>query len=129
MTHIHERIFLKCAYARARRCVHERAGRLVPEIPPFELEVRPAEDPLRFDERLHVRWSPKDRALLPTFEGEIALRAVGPGGSAVLELYGDYAPPLGAPGRAFDLFVGVRIATATAKNVLREMASAIERAA
>lgn len=129
MTHIFERIMVHCPYAEARRYVHDDALRAVPRIPPFVMELERAQDPLRFDERLRVRWTPKAGAPYPQFDGEIVLRAERDFGGAVLELSGDYAPPFGSAGRAFDLLVGARIASATARNVLRSMAEAIERQA
>lgn len=129
MTHIFERVALKCPYAAARRFVHDDALHAVPPIPPFTLSLEHADDPLKFDERLRVRWTPKGGAPYPEFVGEIVLRADPALGAPVLELSGDYLPPFGPPGRAFDLLVGTRIASATARNVLRKMADAIEHTA
>ena len=126
MTHIFERVLVKCPYAAARRYVHEDAVHAVPPLPPYTLELERAEDELRFDERLRVEWTPKDGALLPHFLGELVLRALPEMDEAVLELSGDYVPPLGVTGRAFDLFIGQKVATATAKSVLRKMAQDIE---
>ncbi|HET9095732.1 MAG TPA: hypothetical protein VFN37_03640 [Candidatus Baltobacteraceae bacterium] len=127
MTHIFERVAVRCPYAAARRYVHDDAVHAVPPIPPFTLQLEHADDPLRFDERLRVQWTPKPGAPYPEFIGQIILRA-DPDAGTVLELTGDYLPPFGAPGRAFDLFIGTKIATATAKSVLRKMAEAIEHA-
>ncbi len=127
MTHIFERVTVKCPYGAARRFVQEDATHFVPTIPHFALQLEHAVDPLRFDERLRVHWVPEQGAILPQFSGEIVLRADARLGDAVLELSGDYAPPFGAPGKAFDLFIGQKVASATAKSVLRKMAEAIEQ--
>ena len=126
MTHIFERIFVKCPYGSARRYVQEDAVQAAPLIPPFTLHLEAANDPLRFDQRLYVEWKPKEGAPLPHFFGELILRAEPECKGSVLEISGDYVPPFGVPGHAFDLFVGQRIATATAKNVLRKIAVDIE---
>lgn len=128
MTHIFERIMVRCPYARARRLVHEDAVRITPPIP-FVLQFEHAHDPLRFDERLHVHWMSKDGGPFPEFSGEIVLRAEPNVDGAILELSGDYVPPFGRAGLAFDLFLGTKIAAATAKSVLRKMADAIEQEA
>lgn len=127
MTHIFERVALECHYSQARAYLQQDAVRCVPAIPPFTLELEHADDPLRFDQRLHVHWTPKAGAILPQFSGEIVLRADRDlGGAPVLELSGHYAPPFGVPGKAFDLFIGQKVASATAKNVLRKIAYEIE---
>ena len=58
-----------------------------------------------------VRWEPAGRQrLLPTFDGELVLRAGGPGRTDV-ELHGSYRVPLGpVVGRFGDSLVGRRIA-------------------
>lgn len=130
MTHIFERVALGCPYAQAREYLQQDAVRFIPAIPPFTLQLEHAEDPLRFDQRLHVHWTPKEGAILPQFSGEIVLRADGDlAGTPVLELSGSYAPPFGVPGKAFDLFIGQKVASATAKNVLRKIAHNIENRA
>lgn len=127
MTHIFERVTVQCPYAAARRYVHEDAVHLTSPLPPFVLRVEHLTDPLQFDERLRVEWMARDGGPFPVFNGEIVLRANGSSNSAILELSGDYVPPLGAAGQTFDLFVGTKIATATARSVLRKLAAAIER--
>lgn len=127
MTHIFERVALECPYAQARDYLQQDAAAFIPAIPPFTLELEHAEDPLRFDQRLHVHWTPKEGAILPEFTGVIVLRADRDlDGTPVLELSGSYAPPFGVPGKAFDLFIGQKIASATAKSVLRKIALDIE---
>lgn len=127
MTHVFERIYVRCPYAAARRYVHEDALHLVPPIPPYTMHLEHADDPLRFDERLRVEWTPKEGAPYPHFTGEVVLRADPDMSTTVLEISGDYVPPFGAPGRAFDLLVGQKIASATAKSVLHHMAEDIEQ--
>lgn len=129
VTHIFERISVKCPYGAARRYIQQDVIHSIPSIPPFTLQLESAEDPLKSDQRLYVTWKPKESAPLPHFFGELVLRPeLGINGS-VLEISGDYVPPFGAPGRAFDLFIGQKIAMATAKSVLRKIAEDIERSA
>ncbi len=129
MTHIFERMTVQCPYALARRCVHDgEALQIQSPVSSFVVQLEHTADPLRFDERLRVHWQSKHGGFT-RFTGEIVLRADPAVNAAVLELSGDYYPPLGAAARTFDLFDGTRIASITAKRVLRTIADAIEGAA
>jgi len=47
--------------------------------------------------------------------------------TSLLELVGEYEPPLGAAGKAFDLLAGSRIASQTARYLLAEIAGELEQ--
>ena len=87
----------------------------------FEL----SEDPLRFDEVWKVCWHPYGGGPYPDFEGTLAIRSRD-GGGCTLELDGNYEPPLGQFGRVFDAVLGARIASATARELLADLAEEIE---
>lgn len=145
MTHIYERIFLKCPYVRAREYLRESLeaaadGQTVQSLPltaplafvPGTLEknvlvrYERGKDPLHFDEPWNVYWTPDGGGPYPDFAGELTVRADESYRGAVLELQGDYVPPFGPVGRAFDLVLGAKIASATAKDLLRQIARVME---
>ncbi len=74
-----------------------------------------------------VRWAPKGGGPYPTFDGSIRIQADENYGSCTLILKGTYEPPLGALGQIFDAALGRRIAKATARTLLRELADAVEQ--
>lgn len=145
MTHIYERRFLNCPYVRAREYLREALqaaaeGKTVQTLPltaplsfvPGALEknvlvrYERGRDPLHFDEPWNVYWTPEGGGPYPDFAGELTVRADESYRRAVLELTGDYAPPFGTVGRAFDMVVGARIASSTAKALLEHIGSSME---
>lgn len=146
MTHIYERLFLRCPYVRAREFLREALeaaadGNTVQTLPlsaplafvPGTLEknvlvrYERGRDPLHFDEPWNVYWKPEGGGPYPEFAGELTVRADESYRGAVLELSGDYAPPFGAFGRAFDMVIGARIAASTAKSLLQHIAISMEQ--
>ena len=69
-----------------------------------------------------VTWEPEPGGVYPTFEGVLSARAHDKD-SAVLELDGEYKPPFGGAGVAFDKLLGHRLATDTAQEFLMELAA------
>lgn len=146
MTHIYERHFLRCPYVRAREYLREALqnaadGKSVQSLPlrvPLPLvpggtlqksvlvRYERGKDPLHFDEPWNVYWTPEGGGPYPDFSGELAVRADESYRTAVLEISGDYAPPLGAMGRAFDMVLGAKIASSTAKLLLQQIAAPME---
>jgi hypothetical protein len=144
-TTIYERRLTQCPYVRARGYLHEeiegsihRAG---PTMLPLKASVpllksaleknvivsyRKGQDPLRFDEPWLVHWTPEDGGPYPDFDGELTVRADESYRRAVLELRGEYKPPLGTFGQAFDLVLGAKIAARTARALLQDIARAME---
>lgn len=146
MTHIYERLFLKCPYVRAREYLREALeaaadGKGMQTLPltaplafvPGTLEknvlvrYERGRDPLHFDEPWNVYWTPEGGGPYPDFSGEMTVRADETYRGAVLELHGDYVPPFGAVGRAFDIVLGQKIASSTAKALLRAIADKMEQ--
>lgn len=145
MTSIYERYFVKCPYVRAREYLQESLQNAVdqkdPQILPLAapltlvpgaleknvlVRYERATDPMHFDDPWHVHWTPEGGGPYPDFNGQLTVRADESYRSAVLELRGEYLPPLGAVGRAFDLVAGSKIAARTARTLLARIASAME---
>lgn len=144
-TTIYERQLTNCPYARARQYLHEsiqgsmrrESASVLPlkaNLPLVKgaleknvlVSYRKGEDPLRFDEPWIVHWTPEGGGPYPDFDGELTVRADESYRRAVLELRGEYKPPLGTFGQAFDLVVGAKIAAGTARTLLKEIARAME---
>jgi hypothetical protein len=144
-TTIYERQLTNCPYVRARGYLHEEiegsihnAGAttlpLKATLPLLKgalekdvlVSYRKGEDPLRFDEPWLVHWTPEGGGPYPDFDGELTVRADESYRRAVLELRGEYKPPLGTFGQAFDLVLGAKIAARTARALLQEIARVME---
>jgi hypothetical protein len=75
-----------------------------------------------------VEWSPVGDGPYPKFVGVLTVEAEEGYGTCALTLEGDYEPPFGALGEAFDAALGRRIAIATARKLLHELRGALETA-
>ncbi len=144
MTTIYERCAVKCPYAQAREFLHqtlEAASRMpqaqrLPLIAPLGIigdeektvlvRYRLSHDRMHLDEPWHVSWTPEDGGPYPDFTGDLTVRADESYERALLELRGEYEPPLGAFGHAFDLIAGSKIASATARTLLINIGTAME---
>ncbi len=143
MTHVYERVFLKCPYARARAYLRDslepavrdrRTQRVALHAPMHKAALHKkvlvryehGRDPMHFDEPWRIFWTPEGGGPYPDFGGEIIVRADETYRGAVLELRGDYAPPQGEIGKAFDMLLGAQIASATARTLLEEIGSQME---
>jgi len=144
-TMIYERQLTECPYSRARGYLHEaiegaahNAGAttlpLKANLPLLKGAVEKnvlvryakGQDPLRFDEPWLVHWTPDGGGPYPDFDGELTVRADESYRRAILELRGEYTPPLGTFGQAFDLVLGAKIAARTARALLQEIARIME---
>jgi hypothetical protein len=144
-TTIYERQLTHCPYVRARGYLHESIQAAVQQRAPTVLPLRatlpfvegalekdvlvtygPGEDPMRFDEPWRVHWTPEGGGPYPDFDGELTVRADESYRRAILELRGDYNPPLGTFGHAFDLVIGSKIAARTARALLQTIAQSME---
>lgn len=67
-------------------------------------------------------------ALFPMFSGDIEVAALG-GAETVVSIWGQYEPPLGALGEALDRFGLHRIAEASVRSFLQELAQSFTVAA
>ena len=88
----------------------------------FGLRTDTAEPGRPHDEVL-LYWSART-AWLPNFRGTLRMRINGERTRLILD--GNYAPPGGPLGVLFDVIGGSRIAGATAKDLLRRIARALE---
>jgi hypothetical protein len=144
-TTIYERQLTNCPYVRARGFLYDsvegaihKAGittlPLKASLPLLKgaieknviVTYRRGQDPLRFDEPWLVHWTPEGGGPYPDFDGELTVRADESYRRAILELRGEYTPPLGTFGNAFDLVVGSKIAARTARMLLQEIARSME---
>jgi hypothetical protein len=142
MTKLHESLRIQCPYLRAkeqlRAALQQAAQSGVPQtlqlsavLPATNLALAknvrvtygPAVDPMHFDEPWRVQWAPEAGGIYPSFDGKLTVRADERYESAILELDGEYRPPLGAAGRAFDAALGHKIASDTAQRLLEKLAS------
>ncbi|MBV8488926.1 MAG: hypothetical protein JO199_00250 [Candidatus Eremiobacteraeota bacterium] len=143
MTSIEIRHVVACPYTLARaylagdvsgRALRKEAGRMTLHAPLAGADVSKnvvvtfaaGDDPMHFDEPWRVHWTPEGGGPYPDFDGQLTVRADEDYDTAILELRGEYVPPGGAVGAAFDRAVGSRIATATAKDLLTQIASGME---
>jgi hypothetical protein len=138
-THVTERYPTKCPYHRAREYLHDSLESVVKNArittlsltaggleKPVLVSYKHGEDPMRFDEPWLIHWTPEGGGPYPDFDGELTVRADDSYRASILELRGEYVPPLGTLGQAFDFAVGSRIASATAHALLQQIAQVME---
>jgi hypothetical protein len=77
--------------------------------------------------RYLVQWAPEVPGPFPMFSGELIVESMDDYNSFRLRLGGEYSPPLGLLGQAFDQAMGNHIARAAAGDLLRRIKEAIER--
>ena len=143
MSEIHEHRFLNCPHNRAREILADavadavetgtgRTVRLTLPIPGGELakdvlvEVKRGTDPTHFDEPWLLHWDPIG-GVYPSFDGTLTVQAEENYRTSRLAIVGAYTPPGGAAGAAFDAVVGSRLASATARELLRTVGDALEQ--
>lgn len=141
MAELNESVFVKCPYHRAggylAAYVNARIeGKTVItlRVPVGSAELKKdvivqfarGADPMHMDQPWRVHWTPKDGGPYPDFDGELTVRADEDYSFALLELKGNYRPPGGALGHAFDDIAGSRVAAVTAQMLLRELGDAFE---
>lgn len=83
-------------------------------------------DAMHLDQEWLIRWHPKNGGPYPDFVGQLTVRADYDYSTSILELEGDYEPPLGALGRAFDAVAGSHIAAVTVHELLRALGKRME---
>jgi hypothetical protein len=76
--------------------------------------------------RYAVTWAPAEPGPFPLFSGELRVDNDEDYDAFWLVLEGTYEPPLGILGAAFDRIAGSRIAAVCARNLLAEIADAVE---
>jgi hypothetical protein len=142
MTRITESLHLACPYVRSRAYLHEllespAAGgapqllHLTTSVPGTNIEIEKGvrvtyahgSDPMHFDEPWTVQWTPEPGGVYPAFSGTLTVRADETYSGSILELEGQYSPPLGTAGKMFDKAFGQRIAGLTMQTLLSNLAS------
>jgi len=73
-----------------------------------------------------VDWEPEGGGPFPKFAGFLTIETDEDYGTCSLLLEGEYEPPLGPVGAAFDAAVGHRIATVTARELLKTVRRRLE---
>lgn len=138
MSTISQSIHTRCPYGRAKDFLREKIAPLAAagsevtrtlRVPvgehdltaTVEMRYRFSVDPMGFDEPWIVTWTPRERALYPSFTGTLSVRADESWETSMLEIKGEYQPPFGIPGQIFDAAIGKRIAAATARVLLEEI--------
>ncbi len=125
VTYIYELMLLRCPYVRARDYLHD-ACLLPHSVKHFLVSYERGKDPLRFHEPWNVFWEFEDGATHPGFAGQLTLRAHNTSCTSMLELHGNYAPPLVGAGSP-DFALTAKIASATARSLLARIGERIER--
>lgn len=76
--------------------------------------------------RTAISWEPAGGGVFPRFKGSLGVEAGERGECCHLTLEGDYDPPVGRIGDAFDVLLGRHIARVTARNLLDEITMMME---
>lgn len=143
MSEVYEHRVVACPYKIAREYLSGDMKELAQSHDPITLTLRAplagadvrkdvivtfarSADPMHFDEPWSVHWTPEGGGPYPDFKGELTVRADEDYTTAILELRGKYQPPGGIVGAAFDRALGTKIASATAKALLAEIAAGME---
>ena len=75
-------------------------------------------------DELQLAWQPTGGGPFPAFKGSLKMHPLG--ADTELILNGEYQPPLGAVGEAFDAVIGKRISEATAQELLEALRAGLE---
>ena len=145
MAKLTESVFVKCPYHRARIYLAENVAtfarthsKLTLHVPvkgvkgSFDLKkdvvvaFTPGTDPMHMDRPWQIHWTPESGPF-PSFEGELTVRADEDYSSCILELVGDYTPPGGPIGIAFDSIIGWEIASLTGRMLLKQFGDEFEQ--
>lgn len=139
MSNLLQRHVVPCPYGRGRAYLEKSLSALAESGAPQRIRLRAAplekdvlvtytasEDPMHFDQPWIIRWTPAGGGPYPDFAGTLTVRADEDYTTCVLELRGEYVPPGGVAGAAFDAVVGSRVASATAREFLRALGAQIE---
>ena len=147
MATIHQQLTLHCPYALAKIYLERHLGPIADASQPtiltlsapltgrgpqpavnVELRASLAHVPGETGQVWTITWQSPKHDAFPVFSGTVAAREGESRHSCRLEIIGDYTPPLGIVGAAFDAVLGHRIANATAAELLRSLGATIESA-
>jgi len=126
---------VKCPFSAAlefaERIAKRKDGLYLTPSPPLGERVRmaaqttsDATDDARKHDALLIAWRPQNPDMFPEFRGVLTVRPHLHGSR--LHLAGQYEPPYGVPGKAFDFVAGRAIARHTLQRFLDELAVEIE---
>ncbi|MGB6985964.1 MAG: hypothetical protein WBD74_08355 [Candidatus Aquilonibacter sp.] len=90
------------------------------------IQARETRDDQNLNNVVRVAWQPEGTVIFPAFEGTLVVWGEDNPNISFIELRGEYTPPLGAAGQAFDELIGFRIARATAQQFLGDIRREIE---
>jgi hypothetical protein len=130
MTHVFERVVLRCPYGRAREYLPVTLETADAHVLSLEKRIlvryKRGHNPLHFDDPWHVYWTAEGGSAYPEFHGDMIVRADEHHAGAVLELFGDYAPPFDSADTPADIVAGARKASLTARALLEQVGADIE---
>jgi hypothetical protein len=92
------------------------------------IEARHASDPERTSDFIEIAWVPEGTLVFPRFDGKLSVCTNSNPDACYIELDGSYTAPLGTAGQIFDAAIDRRIAQATAREVLKDLKAAAEKA-
>jgi hypothetical protein len=93
---------------------------------PAIVTLQPAHRPEDMTPRYHVHWEAESGGPYPVYDGELRIDADEDYDAFWLVLDGTYEPPGGPAGKVFDVVIGRRIATASARGLLTQIRAEIE---
>jgi hypothetical protein len=135
MTKVRAARYVECPFSAAlefaEKAARRRDGLYVTPSPPLGERVQVAvtttddsTDEARKHDALLIAWRAQTKGVFPDFHGVLTVRPRHRGVS--LRLDGQYEPPYGAAGKAFDLVAGRAIAIQTMRHFLNDLAADIE---
>jgi len=77
---------------------------------------------------IEIVWMPEGTGIFPRFDGTLIVTGFGNSDASFIELDGIYTPPFGAAGQVFDAAIGRQIARSTAREFLKDLKAAVEKA-
>ncbi|MGZ3499438.1 MAG: hypothetical protein ACXWNK_17165 [Vulcanimicrobiaceae bacterium] len=146
MTQLSERHALRCPFARAweylNRALCQIAEYQEPDSVRLRLPLAGAAGPVlqkevtvtyhrdageTNDRPWSVCWQAVGGIPYPDFNGTLTIDIGKDNTAPILVLKGEYTPPLGVAGQAFDSVLGSRVASITAREFLRSIAAQMEK--
>jgi hypothetical protein len=88
----------------------------------------PVSDASGLEYKVHIEWTPATNEPLPEFDGTFRVQWDEEYGRCRVVLEGEYEPPLGFVGRAFDAALGHKVAQNTVQALLESLRLEIESA-
>jgi hypothetical protein len=88
--------------------------------------IQPLHLPGQMTSSYALQWAPETAGPFPLFSGSLHIESAEDFGTFRLKLVGEYTPPLGLIGKAFDISIGTHIAHATANQLLGSIKAFLE---